>query len=179
MNAERSPRERACIVVPSQVEEAVKVRKLIGTLLRLNGMTEEDSIGLEIAVGEGVANAVRHGSPHGADDNIEVTYEHVVNSHVEIAITDRGGGFDLESWLSHVKPLSLSDGERGLLLIAALTDSVTYTPTDQGGRLVLMKSYGRPSIQRSSDKAAQKGSTSGAGKGRAATADSAPRLRVA
>ena len=139
MDSDLQRTEHARLVLPSRVEEAGKVRKLVGSLSRLDGFPEDDVCCIEIAVGEGVANAVRHGSPHGERDTIEVSYGHIEERYIEIVISDHGTGFDLENWLEQVKPLSLSDGERGLFLISTLMDEVTYTRSECGGELSMRK----------------------------------------
>jgi hypothetical protein len=63
----------------------------------------------------------------------------VDESYIQVTIGDRGQGFDLEQWLSQVNPLSLSEGERGIFLIAALMDEVDYRRTDRGGHLTMRK----------------------------------------
>ena len=154
----------ASVVVSSRVEEVGKVRKAIGNLVRLDGFTDDEVATLEIAVGEGLANAVRHGSPGGELDTVEVAYQHVESDsadYIEITISDHGSGFDLDHWLRTVKPLTLSEGERGLLLISALMDEVAYTPGERGGRLSFRKYSCRQSGRLSST--SHSGSTAGTG----------------
>ena len=129
------------MVVPSRVEEASKIRKIVGALSRLNGFDKDEVDGIEVAVGEAMANAVRHGSPKGAHDTVEVSFRHHDQKYLEVIVADHGPGFDLPSRLASIDPLTMDEGQRGLLLISALMDEVIYTSGARGGVLCMRKYY--------------------------------------
>jgi anti-sigma regulatory factor (Ser/Thr protein kinase) len=133
--------EQCLMVVSSVVEEVVEVRRKIGALARLDGFSEDDVFALQVAVSEALANAVCHGSPLGARDTVEICYRRPAPKWVEIVVSDHGAGFDLPTWLKKEDPLKLSDGERGLYLIAALMDEVSYTQVHGGGKLRIRKYF--------------------------------------
>ena len=139
MGTTKNPREKARVRVPSRAEDVGMVRKFIRALSGVDGFAEDDMLSIEVAVGEALANAVRHGSPRGEDDTVEVTYT-VDAGAIEVSVHDHGKGFDLQQHLLHVDPQSLCEGERGLFLIAALMDEVAYTRTPSGGCLSIRKS---------------------------------------
>ncbi|MBC5804659.1 MAG: ATP-binding protein [Candidatus Eremiobacter antarcticus] len=87
---------------------------------------------LELAVGEAVANVVRHAAkPPG-------TFELILRAEqqaVEAIITDYGAGFDL---YERAMPAATAEHGRGLAIIQQLCDDVAYH-CSQPNKLVLLK----------------------------------------
>jgi len=48
---------------------------------------------IRVAVGEALANAIKHGSPKGEGDNVDVVVT-AYPDRIKVAVTDRGTGFD-------------------------------------------------------------------------------------
>jgi anti-anti-sigma factor len=118
--------------VPAEVARMSGVRTCVCELIAPLGLSEGAVFDLKVAVGEALANAVRHGSPGGAADEIHVTvcaYE----DRVVVSVRDTGGGFDGD-------PLSVDDvyasGGRGVMFMRALMDRVEFGRCDDGGTLV-------------------------------------------
>lgn len=120
------------IIVPAEVARMSGVRARVCDLVAPLGLSEGAVFDLKVAVGEALANAVRHGSPGGADDEIQLTVC-AYRDRVVVTVQDTGGGFDGD-------PLSGDDvyasGGRGVMFMRALMDRVEFARCDDGGTLV-------------------------------------------
>lgn len=120
------------LVVPAEVARMSGVRTRVCDLMAPLGLGEGAVFDLKVAVGEALANAVRHGSPRGGDDDIHVTVS-VFADRVVVTVQDAGSGFDGD-------PLSGDDvyasGGRGIMFMRALMDRVEFTQCADGGTLV-------------------------------------------
>ncbi len=100
---------------------------------------EEDSIfGIDMAVREAVANAVKHGNSLDADKAVEVTLSDL-SEGLEIAVRDFGAGFEVEDVPDPTNPENLlkEDG-RGILFMQNFVDEVEWHNHPDGGMLVKM-----------------------------------------
>lgn len=120
------------LVVPAEVARMSGIRTRVCDLIAPLGLAEGALFDLKLAVGEALANAVRHGSPGGADDDVQVTIA-AFDDRVVVTVQDAGTGFDGD-------PLSGDDvyasGGRGIMFMRALMDRVEFMPCDGGGTLV-------------------------------------------
>lgn len=89
---------------------------------------------IRVAVGEALANAIRHGSPHGEEDSVSVTVS-VYPDRVMFVVTDRGEGFDGEC-ASDGDPYAASG--RGVMFMRALMDKVDFVRLPDGGTAVTL-----------------------------------------
>ncbi len=124
---------------PARVEELSRARTAVCESVAAAGMSEMAQFDLKVAVGEALANAVRHGSP-GEDDGIEVEVA-VYGDRIVVSVTDHGEGFD---------GIAISDddvfasGGRGVMFMRALTDGVEFLRSSQGGTTVCLTKCLRP-----------------------------------
>ncbi len=51
-----------------------RVRKIVGCLAEGIGMDEREIDEARLALSEACANAIRHGSPRGGEDNVRITF---------------------------------------------------------------------------------------------------------
>ncbi|WP_339383295.1 ATP-binding protein [Oculatella sp. LEGE 06141] len=97
----------------------------------------------QTALAEAFTNAVRHAHKGRSPDtpiDIEVI---VFNRQLELRVWDYGAVFDLEQKLADMPYVAASEpGGRGLMLIAHLSDHVSYLRSaDNRNCLILTKSY--------------------------------------
>jgi anti-anti-sigma factor len=120
------------LVVCAEVARMSGVRNRVCDLIAPLGLTEGAVFDLKVAVGEALANAVRHGSPGGSGDEVQVTVS-AYEDRVVVTVQDAGGGFDGD-------PLSGDDvyasGGRGVMFMRALMDRVEFTRCEDGGTAV-------------------------------------------
>lgn len=98
---------------------------------------EETEIQVELALSEAVGNAVKHAHRYDAALPVRVQFRWD-GQCFEVDVYDQGPGFDL----SQVRPLGpedLSDHGRGVTIMQAVMDEVTYRPAGSGNCLHLSK----------------------------------------
>jgi anti-anti-sigma factor len=117
---------------PAAVDRMSEVRTRVVDWVRPLGMPEAGLFDLKVAVGEALANAVRHGSPSGGMDvvAIEVT---AFADRVEVLISDQGHGFNGDA---ECDDDVYAPGGRGVMFMRALADAVEFSPCDGGGTTV-------------------------------------------
>lgn len=110
--------------LPAAVRSLHEARLFVDTIARAAGLDESDRAALALAITEVVSNAIRHGSPRGAQDRVTIC---VVEEETRLVVTvrDEGEGFVPEK-IALPDPKSFADHGRGLYLIHALVDEVEY-----------------------------------------------------
>lgn len=120
------------LTMPALVEMMSSARSRVCDLVAPLGLSEGALFDVKVAVGEALANAVRHGSPKGGDDQVRVTVS-AYDDRVVIGVRDTGEGFDGD-------PLAGDDvyasGGRGVMFMRALMDRVDFDQCADGGTLV-------------------------------------------
>ena len=97
----------------------------------------------ELTLAEGFTNATRHAHkylPRETPIDIEIT---MYTDHLQIRIWDYGQPFDLTEWLKkQPDPDMFASGGRGIRLMYAIADHVSYTRTsDNRNCLLISKDY--------------------------------------
>lgn len=87
-----------------------------------------------VAVAEALANALVHGSPHGADDDIRVRF-FCYDDEVAVEVVDSGGGIDATPIC--VPEASESSG-RGIHFMRVLCDALQFTCGPLGTHVLLV-----------------------------------------
>ena len=125
------------IMLPAQAESLAQVRTAVCDLLAAVDLSESGLFDVKVAVGEALANAVRHGSPGGATDQIRVDIG-AYDDRVVIQVRDRGSGFDTER--AGDDDNLFAAGGRGVLFMRALMDGVDFsTDPSTGGTVVTLE----------------------------------------
>jgi serine/threonine-protein kinase RsbW len=121
------------IVLPAEVSSLAKVRKAVCDMLEPVRLTGSARFDVKVAVGEALANAVRHGSPGGGTDQVRIDVT-LYADRVVIEVRDTGGGFDA----SDVPTADLyASGGRGVLFMRALMDEVSFRSDGESGGTVV------------------------------------------
>lgn len=118
--------------VAARVEDMSRVRGTVCEMVAPLGFDDAALFDLKVAVGEALANAVRHGSPGGSEDLVGVTVT-AYGDRIVVSVRDSGAGFD-------GAPPEADDvyasGGRGVMFMRALMDRVEFARSDDGGTLV-------------------------------------------
>ena len=126
------PMWEEAIVVAARVEEMSSARTRVCDLIAPLGMADASLFDVKVAVGEALANAVRHGSPDGESDQISLGVS-AYPDRIVVTVADRGVGFD---GLSHCDDDVYAVCGRGIMFMRALMDHVEFRPGDDGGTVV-------------------------------------------
>ena len=123
-------------LIDDAVMKAVEYAKTLG-------FTEDAIFGIDMAVREAVANAVKHGNELDASKNVEMTLVRS-ESGLEITIRDFGRGFEVEDVPDPTNPENLlKENGRGILFMQNFVNEVEWHNHPEGGMLVRMiKSFG-------------------------------------
>jgi serine/threonine-protein kinase RsbW len=120
------------IEAPAIIGGMSQVRARVVALIEPLGLPESDVFDLKVAVGEALANAVRHGSPGGGSDTVTVEVS-AFDDHVELRVSDAGTGFDGDATCD--EDVYAPSG-RGVMFMRALMDKVEFLPCSGGGTTV-------------------------------------------
>jgi stage II sporulation protein AA (anti-sigma F factor antagonist) len=122
------------ILLPARADSLAGVRSQVAEVLEPVELTEAARFDIKVAVGEAVANAVRHGSPGGERDEVRIDVS-AFDDRVVIEVRDRGHGFD-DGDTPSGDDLFASSG-RGLVFMRALMDDVDFESDADGGGAVV------------------------------------------
>lgn len=111
------------------------VRRRITAFAEVSGLRDADLFEFSVAVGEALANAVLHGSPHGADDDVRVRF-FAFDDEVAVEIVDGGGGIDATPICA---PAAWAVSGRGIHFMRAFADVVQFTCGPLGTHVLIVK----------------------------------------
>ncbi len=124
-------------VIPSDPEEAHRIRDLIEKQLRTNHFEDKEIFGIKLALDEALVNAIKHGNQMDHAKRVFIRVR-IRPDRFDINITDEGPGFNPDD-----VPDPLADENlerpcgRGLLLMRSYMTEVTYHPP--GNHLTMSK----------------------------------------
>ncbi len=110
------------------------------TLKRYHGDREELAYHINLVLTEAMANAIHHANEGDPDKEVHITIA-ILDKNLSIKVFDQGQGFDVAS-LSPPNFQNLEEHGRGVFIIRALMDHVTYRRTNDGNVLEMIKSLG-------------------------------------
>jgi len=128
------------LIVPAQVASLSQSRLRVVELLDRVTLSEASLFDIKVAVGEALANAIRHGSPHPETDQVKIDLA-VHDDRIVIMITDAGEGF--EEGVGAATDLYATSG-RGIMFMRALMDRVDFRRESNGGTTVTLIKHLRP-----------------------------------
>lgn len=128
------------LTMPASVEHLAVVREHISEMISDLGFSDAAQFDIKVALGEALANAVRHGSPGGLESEIEVGVR-VYDEHIALDVQDSGSGFDGEHPCSDDL---YAAGGRGIMFMRALMDRVQFTQVQGGGTIVTLIKHRSP-----------------------------------
>jgi anti-sigma regulatory factor (Ser/Thr protein kinase) len=116
--------------LPAQPERLSGIRRVLGRWLRQNGAIDQDVSDVLVAATEACANVIQH-AYETADGVMEIGGE---IDHGELTLSVR----DFGSWMSPAP----SEGDRGLMLMRGLMDSVEVTSSPEGTLVSMRRRLG-------------------------------------
>ena len=125
------------IAVQADVNSLSHVREEVCEILEPLGFGESSLFDIKVALGEALANAVRHGAPLDGDGEIVVKIS-AYPEWIVLEVLDNGLGFDG----AHAGSEDLyAPGGRGIMFMRALMDRVDYDTSPSGGTLVRLTKH--------------------------------------
>ena len=119
--------------LPREIETVPIVRDLCRTALTQLGVEEACVHDVALALTEACANVVEHAE--GTDDDYEVRLQ-VDNERCDIRVVDTGRGFDADDLHDSEMPDTHAERGRGIQLMKALVDQVTFVSVPEKGTIV-------------------------------------------
>lgn len=102
------------------------------------GFADDAIFGIDMAVREALANAVKHGNQLDETKQVEITLSSL-DEAMEIVIRDFGEGFDASEVPDPTNPENLLKASgRGILFMHNFVDKVEWSRHPQGGMVVKM-----------------------------------------
>ena len=138
VGAGQHPRWEHEFSFPATTQQLRAARRRVAAFAEVAGLDEAGLFELNVAVAEALANAVVHGSPGGADDDVHVRF-FCYEDEVAVEVVDGGAGMDA---MPICAPPAVATSGRGIHFMRALADAVHYTCGPLGTRVLLIK--GRP-----------------------------------
>jgi serine/threonine-protein kinase RsbW len=117
---------------PAAVDRLSEIRSRVVEWASPLGLSDSALFDLKVAVGEALANAVRHGSPGGPEDVVTVDVS-AFEDRVEVLVSDCGRGFDGATTCADDV---FAVGGRGVMFMRALMDRVEFRSCTGGGTSV-------------------------------------------
>ncbi len=134
--------EVARFVTPATAQFCAAARRAVLAEMERTPLDPDARADVELAVGEAFANAVRHGSPRGEQDQVSVRSLRGGDAFV-VEVADAGHGFDRAQVILPV-PDEIREGGMGIFYMEALMDHVDFDSTPQGTTVRMVKQYPRP-----------------------------------
>lgn len=117
--------------LPRDGQSVPLVRRITGDSLGVLGVEADCVSDIQVALSEACSNVLKHS---GAEDDYEVNV--VIRDRLAtLEVLDRGAGFDAER-VGLSDAAAASEGGRGIQLMRALVDQVSFTVRPEAGTVV-------------------------------------------
>ena len=129
------------LILHNDIQQIPQLAEFMETIAEEKGLSQTDTMSLNLALEETVTNVILYAYPDGSDGLVEI--EAVLREHtLEFIITDRGVPFDPTA--APEADVSLSAEERsigglGIYLVRQLMDEIRYQRIDDKNVLTLIK----------------------------------------
>jgi serine/threonine-protein kinase RsbW len=130
--------EKNEILLPSKLESVDKAAVEAAQFAAHCGLDEGELFGIDMAVREAVANAVKHGNKLDESKKVEFTMSNSPEAF-EITVRDFGGGFAVDEVADCTEEENLLKANgRGILFMRSFMDEVEWENAPGGGTVVRM-----------------------------------------
>lgn len=128
--------EKTEIVLPSRIESIEEAAQKAAQVASRIGVDEMTMFGIDLAVREAVANAVKHGNKLDETKNVTVSFTNSPESFV-ITVIDEGVGFNPVEVPDPTDPQNLLKASgRGIFLMRNFMDEVGWAQMPEGGTIL-------------------------------------------
>ena len=130
------------LVLPNEASRISEMRHFVGAFLADLRVAVDVSSEVQLAVGEAVANACRHGRSETGRSELRVRCA-LDGPNLVVTVADDGPGYAPPP-SSYELPDTFASGGRGLFLMKAMMDDVAVEASPEGTVVTLMKRLSRP-----------------------------------
>jgi serine/threonine-protein kinase RsbW len=124
------------MIISSNLSEARRLEDQLLKEVARFGYEEADTFAIKLALEEGLVNAIKHGNKYDCKKSVCVVSQ-IDENEATFTITDEGPGFHLDDVPDPTADENLERPcGRGLMLIRAFMDEVSYNETGNQVRLV-------------------------------------------
>ena len=124
--------------IPSKIEAIDEAVQKAMAFANETGFSDDALFGIDMAVREAVANAVKHGNKLDETKQVEITLSNPGNA-LEIKVRDFGKGFDVGEVPDPTNPENLLKANgRGILFMNSFMDNIHWSNHPEGGMVVKM-----------------------------------------
>jgi serine/threonine-protein kinase RsbW len=125
--------EQTELKLPSRLEAVGEAANAIADFMTRVGIGEEAAFGIDMAVREGIANAVIHGNKLDEDKLVTIRITKSSDT-LEFIIQDQGKGFDIETVSDPTAAENiLKTSGRGIFFMRNFMDEVSWSTLPEGG----------------------------------------------
>ena len=125
--------EHTELKLPSRLEAVAEGANAVAAFLNRAGVSEEAAFGIDMAVREGIANAVIHGNKLDEEKLVTITISKPGDT-LEIIVRDQGQGFDPETVSDPTAAENiLKTSGRGIFFMRNFMDEVGWSVAPEGG----------------------------------------------
>ncbi len=132
----RLPWQRAAFTLPCRIELLTLARDRVMEVVKAMPFTPDEIVEVELAVGEAISNAFRHGRRH-QEDRLRVECE-ALGGQLMVSIGDTGHGFDPDG-VPVPDVEQLREGGMGIHFMRLAMDEVNYSFDEYGATVHLVK----------------------------------------
>ena len=135
------------LAIGSSFEELELVDSLMEVVTGWARLSEEEAVGVALAVREAAANAILHGTQLDNDKRVGVS-AFLGPESLTIIVRDEGGGFDPSDLPDPLAPLNLlKPSGRGIFLMRKFMDEIVFDFPGGGGTVVTMSKTIAPALE--------------------------------
>jgi serine/threonine-protein kinase RsbW len=128
--------EKTELVIPSRIESIEEVAQKAAEVASRSGVDETAMFGIDMAVREAVANAVKHGNKFDETKNVTISFTNSSDAFV-VVVSDQGAGFNPEDVPDPTSPENLLKASgRGIFFMHNFMDEVEWSHAPEGGTIV-------------------------------------------
>lgn len=114
------------ISLPCEAIQIRNARKLLSDFIKDLNFSNEDKANLEIALNEGISNAIEHGSSGDKTQNFDLSFT-ITDNQLILIIKDYGGKeFNPEYYERITLKRDWGHGGRGIYLMKQIMDEIAY-----------------------------------------------------
>ena len=129
-------KEKTEIKLPSRLETIDEAVTTAAKMATAGGLPDEALFGIDMAVREAVANAVKHGNKFDQTKQVKITFENLAHELI-ITVEDEGAGFQLNEVPDPTNSANLlKESGRGIFLMRSFMDEVVWEHAASGGTIV-------------------------------------------